>query len=417
MQEQNGKVRERLHAILCKLFGTFTEESLDVFDKISREEKLNFLLQNSISGLNPRLSRLESENILVQIVNLLKVSKDEFQAFIRWDDESDHTGLDGMFVNIPGFQENFTAYRSIPGYRILKEKLLKTYSMNSEMKYDYSALVEVLSQQYRAINAPDNERCERFKDCLCLKKHWSFECFCDPCNMFRSQFFGGIITTKLEKLKLPITWVGEDLCRDMLEAKPDSSVLFTDLNFPDDAGVYMIPPGILGKYSIDKIELDPIGITWALNMDVLMVGCVGTNTDRNNPLHTMLTIGLKMKCKVEDALAELETKRDKIDWVAVVTLLLNLVAIQTALPELYVPAGVRFPEQPESNKRRSVRVGVWHPTRLGEKYKTPAKPGDGSHASPRLHRVSGHFTNQPHGEGRLLRKLIWIKPHWRGKGE
>ena len=31
--------------------------------------------------------------------------------------------------------------------------------------------------------------------------------------------------------------------------------------------------------------------------------------------------------------------------------------------------------------------------------------------------VAGHWRNQPHGEGRVLRKLIWIRPFWRGPEE
>jgi hypothetical protein len=41
----------------------------------------------------------------------------------------------------------------------------------------------------------------------------------------------------------------------------------------------------------------------------------------------------------------------------------------------------------------------------------------GAHCSPRLHWRRGHLRNQPHGQGRALRKLVWIEPMLIGMGE
>ncbi len=54
---------------------------------------------------------------------------------------------------------------------------------------------------------------------------------------------------------------------------------------------------------------------------------------------------------------------------------------------------------------------LWSPNLIGWHYRPAQAAGaQGTHASPRLHWRRGHIRSQPHGPGRMQRKLIWIEP-------
>lgn len=55
---------------------------------------------------------------------------------------------------------------------------------------------------------------------------------------------------------------------------------------------------------------------------------------------------------------------------------------------------------------------LWSPNIIGATYRVARENAtpNGTHTSPRLHWRRGHLRDQPHGQGRTLRKLIWIEP-------
>lgn len=71
-------------------------------------------------------------------------------------------------------------------------------------------------------------------------------------------------------------------------------------------------------------------------------------------------------------------------------------------------------QRPEKFKRgQLVKEALWHPNFIGLNYHHPEPAaGDGTHASPRLHRRRGHFRDQHYGIGNTSIKRIWIKPTW-----
>ena len=58
------------------------------------------------------------------------------------------------------------------------------------------------------------------------------------------------------------------------------------------------------------------------------------------------------------------------------------------------------------------RGELWSPNFIGRNYRVlhETTAPVGTHATPRLHWRRGHLRNQAHGQGRTLRKLIWIEP-------
>jgi hypothetical protein len=59
----------------------------------------------------------------------------------------------------------------------------------------------------------------------------------------------------------------------------------------------------------------------------------------------------------------------------------------------------------------------WTPTTIGQRYRIKCPPGDGTHASPRLHWVRGFWREQPYGPQSSLRRDQWIEPYIRGEAE
>ena len=92
-----------------------------------------------------------------------------------------------------------------------------------------------------------------------------------------------------------------------------------------------------------------------------------------------------------------------------IRLLFNLLLVMEAEPSL-VERG-----RP-TGKRTKRGTEFWHPNFIGRgyKYERQERCGTGAGISPRPHWRRGHWTNQPYGPGRSLRKRIRIKSLWVG---
>lgn len=92
----------------------------------------------------------------------------------------------------------------------------------------------------------------------------------------------------------------------------------------------------------------------------------------------------------------------------------KLMLALTAKPN-YITLGTQ--SRKEKMKHGRVREEIWNPNLIGWEYKaqrTAATPGDGTHASPRMHWRRGHMRNQPYGpkpwSDTTPKKLLWIEP-------
>lgn len=107
-----------------------------------------------------------------------------------------------------------------------------------------------------------------------------------------------------------------------------------------------------------------------------------------------------------DALKVQEDK-ERCDRLSV--LMFKLLVVLNTRPGLVEPA-TRL--RAATNRRGKSRCELWSPNVIGRGYR-PLRDGTaptGTHASPRMHWRRGHLRNQPHGQGRTLRKLLWIEP-------
>jgi hypothetical protein len=90
-------------------------------------------------------------------------------------------------------------------------------------------------------------------------------------------------------------------------------------------------------------------------------------------------------------------------------LMFKLLVVLNTRPNLVEPAACI---RRACKKKGKLRSELWSPNIIGASYRVSrdkAAP-TGTHASPRPHWRRGHLRNQPHGQGRTLRKLIWIEP-------
>ncbi|MHC1767357.1 MAG: hypothetical protein AB9869_24280 [Verrucomicrobiia bacterium] len=105
----------------------------------------------------------------------------------------------------------------------------------------------------------------------------------------------------------------------------------------------------------------------------------------------------------------LKAKADKERCDLLSALMLKLLVVLNTRPNLVEPA-TRL--RAAGTRKGKARTALWSPNIIGRHYQVlrDRTAPTGTHASPRLHWRRGHLRNQSHGEGRLLRKLIWLEP-------
>jgi len=90
-------------------------------------------------------------------------------------------------------------------------------------------------------------------------------------------------------------------------------------------------------------------------------------------------------------------------------LMFKLLVVLNTRPNLVAPATCI---RRACDRKGKLRSELWSPNIIGAAYRAAREntAPTGTHASPRLHWRRGHLRNQPHGQGRTLRRLIWIEP-------
>ena len=67
-----------------------------------------------------------------------------------------------------------------------------------------------------------------------------------------------------------------------------------------------------------------------------------------------------------------------------------------------------------SGKAREIHARLYE--RWGKRFEVAApKLAEHERQSPLRHYVHWFFRNQPYGQGRALRRIVWVHPFWRGK--
>ena len=112
----------------------------------------------------------------------------------------------------------------------------------------------------------------------------------------------------------------------------------------------------------------------------------------------------------------LKVQEDKERCDRLSALMFKLLVVLNTCPHLIEPASCL---RSASTKKGKARSELWSPNVIGRTYKVlhDRTAPTGTHASPRLHWRRGHLRNQAHGQGRALRKLIWLQPMLIGVSE
>ncbi len=106
---------------------------------------------------------------------------------------------------------------------------------------------------------------------------------------------------------------------------------------------------------------------------------------------------------------------ERVFWEGVWSVVAQMLLMMTMRPDWTTP---EFQERKEKIKHgRVVRDALWQPNIYGAQYQVRREPAesyaDGESAAgtgKRFHWRRGHWRNQAHGEGRALRKFIWLEP-------
>ena len=228
----------------------------------------------------------------------------------------------------------------------------------------------------------------------------------------------------------PMVWVSSELSTAINMTKPPLRIEWSTWKFPYPAMVMMVPAGAI---SVDRDDIN-------IHADVEFIYFAADET--NEMLH--LVAGTKdglfdwsysrVDFSVLD-LTDLEGQHEALlgrrsadasfsggvsksemevyqDIGRCIRYLFGALLIMADRPDLIGPAALVKKVQKKGEHPKE----FWTPQVLGAEYKIrrDTTPAVGTHNSPRFHWVRGFYRDQVHGEGRALRKRVWVEPFKRG---
>lgn len=208
---------------------------------------------------------------------------------------------------------------------------------------------------------------------------------------------------KVGEAKCPAYWVGKDLLTALMQS--DLTLEADSLHWAMKTGIFILPKNVVLSPEKRSIE----AIFWHYDPG-------------DDYLYWTAIDGSSFFCrrfKVSDNLRKL-TYADvqDVDPQAVVefnnylqSIFLRLTLIMECRPELVDTESqvIRVNLGFAKNKAKDFYEPLW----IGKNYRLQREDTSergGTHASPRVHWRRGYLRNQPYGEGRQHRKLVWIEP-------
>jgi hypothetical protein len=232
--------------------------------------------------------------------------------------------------------------------------------------------------------------------------------------------------------RLTVFFVREDFARAVAATDLPHDFTLDDLHWPFPGMVVGFPPRFMAEY-----RGRDVCYVYAANCDAGdyrvpgLAGCptvtvprskVGWQwyTWRNGNLESFVTSYFRGD-RVDEAVTNYDytdytgdkdaegIEADRIATDRVSALMLKLLVVLNTRPSLVEYGRCERPQRFKHGRLKQRQL--WSPNLIGWRYR-PAQPGEptGAHASPRLHWRRGHVRNQPHGPGRIQRRLIWIEP-------
>jgi hypothetical protein len=262
-----------------------------------------------------------------------------------------------------------------------------------------------------------------------------------------SEKYEFIAASQLARFNTPTFWLSKDIATAIEKTVPPGDIEWYSMPFPFEAAVFMMPKGSLvhptegdigfiayvrlraGEERPSKLipgrtfgstnggmtflALTMTGhhlLHWNLPLDAF--GPTISIPDIDNLVHYYAEGDQPHQSGVYFKDQPTMTTEDNNLIAKVAHFVFGSILLMEAEPNLVTPARM-LKRVAKNGKPRE----FWSPNIIGEHYKIRhegvASQG-GTHSSPRLHWVRGSYKQQPHGVGRSLRKLLWIKPHLRG---
>lgn len=208
---------------------------------------------------------------------------------------------------------------------------------------------------------------------------------------------------KVGEAKCPAYWVGKDLLTALIQS--DLNIEADSLHWAMKTGIFMLPKSVV--FSPEKRSIR--AIFW--------------HYDRSDDyLYWAATDGDSFFCRRFKAIDNLRkliyADVQDIDPQAVVefneylqSIFLRLILIMECRPELVDTESkiIRVNHGFAKDKAKDYYEPLW----VGENYRVQREEiqdKGSTHASPRVHWRRGYLRNQPYGEGRQQRRLVWIEP-------
>ncbi len=252
-------------------------------------------------------------------------------------------------------------------------------------------------------------------------------------------------TIKLIEYKVPTYFVDENLCRAVDRTEPPSSVSMADIKWPMPAMMFVLPDRFLVEkfgvpiYNIRVIRFDKTHEVLDLPITTPYGGMRPITFESQTPPIIMIAFhffapgadqptNFFMRLRLDESLIETQhdlmlsldrmdglklsygnmtPDQEKIITSNVGMFIIKLLLAMTARPSFMISEGT-CARQAKVGKGRPA---LWNPSFIGQGYRlqSEVKSGAGTHGSPIMHWRDGHFRSQPYGEGRALRKVLWIE--------
>ena len=246
------------------------------------------------------------------------------------------------------------------------------------------------------------------------------------------------VAYRIVNLRVPVYYLAEDFIRAVAATDLPHDFTFADLNWPLPAMVLGFPVSFLREYvgkescyvfaarfpkgehfcrffpSAPTVVMPhaKISLFWYACSAGRLESFVSSFWEQDRLDEAVLKHGYTDYTNGDVA----KVQEDKVCCDRLSNLVFKLLVILNTRASLVEP-GTRL--RAATTRRGKTRSELWSPNIIGREYRvvhdrtTPT----GTHGSPRLHWRRGHLRNQAHGQGRTLRKLIWVEPVLVGMNE
>jgi hypothetical protein len=214
---------------------------------------------------------------------------------------------------------------------------------------------------------------------------------------------------KVGQAKCPAYWVGKDLLEALIQSV--LTVEIDSLNWAMKTGLFMLPKGVI--LSSEQHSVDAIYWHYDTQTDILY----WTATDG----YSFFCRKIKVKTELIK-LTYIDVDAQDLDPKVVAgfneylqAIFLRLLLIMECRPELVETESQRQKVTVNKGFGKNQATVFYQPLWIGQGYRLKRETqtnasSDVKHGTKSLHWRRGFLRNQPYGEGRQQRKIVWIEP-------